>query len=142
MDKIMQLEVASYSLYLFPKVFLSNLSWVNKSSSEAEYLWMLRKIKLSLYAWVFSLLLFWRHWPPRKGCEKRGTALLRDGLSVPGSDAVLMCWGKGTYVASVHTDGLYGSIGERKPVGLSGIVCLSNITVKTTHFPPWKLLPR
>lgn len=142
MDKIMQLEVASYSLYMFQKVFLSNLSWVNKSSSEAEYLWMLQKVKLSLYAWVFSLLLFWRHCPPRNGCRNRGTVLLRDGLSVPGSDAVLMCCGKGTYVASIHTNALYGSIAERKPVGFSGIVCLTNITVKTTHFPPWKLLPR
>lgn len=49
MDKIMQLEVASCSLYLFRKVILSNLSWVNKSSSEADFLWMLQKVELSLY---------------------------------------------------------------------------------------------
>lgn len=142
MDKIMQLEVASYSPYLFRKVILSNLSWDNKSSSEADFLWMLQKVKLSLYAWVFSLLVFWRHCPPRNACENVGALLLCDSLSFPDStlsgntSAVLMCWGKCTYVTSVNTNGLYGSIGEYKPVGLSGIACLTNITVKTTHFPP------
>lgn len=120
MDKIIQLEVASCSLYLFRKVCLSNSSWVNKSSSEADFLWMLQKVKLSLYTWVFSLLVFWRHWPPRNAYENIGTVLLRDGLAFPDSCAILVCWGKCTYIASINTNGLYGSRGDYKPVGLNG----------------------
>lgn len=41
MDKIMQLEVASYSLFLFQKGFFLSTLAVNKSCSEADFLWML-----------------------------------------------------------------------------------------------------
>lgn len=52
--------------------------------------------------------------PAKKG-------LLHDGLSLPGSGAVLICWGKCT----INTNALCSSIGGYKPAGLSTIVCLT-----------------
>lgn len=129
MDKIMHLEVASYSLFLFQKsiflVFFCQTWAVNKSCSEADSLWMLQKVKWSLYASIFRLLVFfWRFWPPRNACKKK-TSFMMAFLSLPDSSAVLMYWGKCTYVASINTNALRSSIGEYKPVGLGVIVCLT-----------------
>lgn len=52
--------------------------------------------------------------PAKKG-------LLHDGLSLPDSGAVLICWGKCT----INTNALCNSIGSYKPAGLSTIVCLT-----------------
>lgn len=55
--------------------FLSILSWVNKPSSDTDFLWMPQKVKQSLCARVFSLFVFWRRWPPRNACENRHRAV-------------------------------------------------------------------
>lgn len=112
--------------FFFKRFFIYQIWAVNKSCSEVDFLWMLQKVKWSLYASIFRLLVFfWRLWPPRNACNKKG--FLHDGLSLslPDYSAVLIYWGKCTYVASVNTNALCSSIGEYKPVGLSVIVCLT-----------------
>lgn len=91
MDKIMRPEVVSYSLSVSKGVFKTQIWAINKSCLEADFLWVLQKVKPSLYASVFRLLSVLLKMLTFKKCLQKKGSFTMAFLSLPDIGAVLIC---------------------------------------------------